>query len=223
MRNTLVITIDGPASSGKGTVAKRLADLLGFNYLESGAIYRALALLVIQNNVDKDDEPAIEKLVDTMKLTFANDHIYLNDTDVSLILREEHIGMLASYIAKFKMVREALLGFQRGFAVSPGLVTDGRDMGSIVFPNAILKIFLTASQKKRAERRFLQLQKNAQSATITSILRDVIARDRQDCERAVAPLGYDDSFRVLDNSDYTVDETVSLILQWFSQKSGIVV
>jgi len=223
MKNVSIITIDGPASSGKGTIAKRIANTLGFHYLESGSIYRALALLVMRNNIDKDDEAKINVLVKTMRLTFNNGLVLLDGIDVSNEIRAEEVGMLASYTAKSASLRQALLGFQRGYAIAPGLVTDRRDMGSVVFPDATLKVFLTASAEKRAERRFLQLQKTGESATITSILRDVIARDKQDRERAAAPLSYDSTFRVLDNSDYTIDETVSLVLDWFNKESGNVV
>lgn len=218
MKNTLIpiITIDGPASSGKGTVARLIASKLGFHYLESGAIYRVLALLVIRNKIDKDNESKIEDLVKHMNLRFTTGEILLDGIDVKAEIRAEEVGMLASYIAKSSIVRKALLAFQREFAVAPGLVTDGRDMGSVVFPNASLKVFLTASANARAKRRFLQLQKTGESATIATILRDIKARDKQDRERDASPLCYDSTFRVLDNSDYTIHETVSLVLDWFS-------
>ncbi len=130
------------------------------------------------------------------------------------LIRAEDVGMLASKIAKIPEVRTAVLEFQRGFAGNAGLVTDGRDMGSVVFPNAGLKIFLTASVEARASRRYKQLQSNGKSATIPAILRDIELRDRQDMERDTAPLTYDDSFRVLDNSNLNIEETVSEILGW---------
>ena len=207
-----IITIDGPASSGKGTVAKLLAHKLGFNYLDSGSIYRALALFSIKNNTNLDGNiQNIVDLIDKMHLEFKNNGIFLNGELVSEQLREENVGMLASQIASFAIVRSKLLNYQRSFAKSPGLVTDGRDMGSVVFPEASLKIFLTASAEKRAERRYKQLQILGKSAIIGAILEDIVARDKQDSERVVAPLSYDSSFFVLDNSELSIDQTVDKI------------
>ncbi len=206
-----IITIDGPASSGKGTVAKLLAKKLGYNYLDSGSIYRALALFILQNNVDTDDLESICKLIDKMHLNFINGEVYLNAELVSDKLRDEQVGMFASKIASIGIVREKLLEFQRSFAKDFGLVTDGRDMGSMVFPQASLKIFLTASAEKRAQRRYKQLQELGKSAIIGAILEDIMARDKQDSERGVAPLSYDSSFYVLDNSDLSIEQTVDKI------------
>lgn len=221
-----VITIDGPASSGKGTVAKIIAGRLGFHYLESGAIYRALGLWIYKNNPDGQvvaDQTAVN-LIDTLDLKFCNDKILLNNQDVTDELREEFVGMLASQYSSIPEVRARLLQFQRDFASAPGLVTDGRDMGSVVFPTAQLKVFLTASAEKRAERRYKQLQQLDKSVTMQSILQDIIARDKQDTTRSVAPLGYDNSFKVLDNSELDIDATIEQILAWFDEsgKSGAV-
>ncbi len=214
-----VITIDGPASSGKGTVAKLLAKELGFHYLESGAIYRALGLWVYRNYGDTlVDEKEVVDLIATMRLEFTEAGIVLNGENVTDILREEFVGMLASRYSSIPEVRARLLQFQRDFARAPGLVTDGRDMGSIVFPNAKLKVFLTASAEKRAERRYKQLQLFNKSATIGAILQDIKTRDEQDSNRSVAPLSYDSSFNVLDNSDLTIEETIAVISNWY-QKS----
>lgn len=213
-----VITIDGPASSGKGTVARIIADRLSFHYLESGAIYRALGLWVHKNQVG--DEPNVAQLlalIDNMSLEFFDGKIWLNSEDVTLLLREEFVGMLASKYSAIPEVRARLLQFQRDFAVAPGLVTDGRDMGSVVFPDADLKVFLTASAEKRAERRYKQLQQFDKSATIGAILQDITVRDEQDSKRSVAPLSYDSSFKVLDNSELGIDETIDLILGWWSE------
>lgn len=216
-----VITIDGPASSGKGTVAKIIAEKLGFDYLESGAIYRALGLWVYQNCAGRDVSPEdVIKLVDGLKLQFKGRKIYLNNQDVTLQLREESVGMLASKYSSIPEVRSKLLQFQRDFARLPGLVTDGRDMGSVVFPDASLKVFLTASAEKRAERRYNQLQQFDISVTIGAILQDIVARDKQDSSRAIAPLSYDSSFRILDNSMLTIEETVEQILGWYRECRG---
>lgn len=213
-----VITIDGPASSGKGTVARVIADRLGFHYLESGAIYRALGLWMHKNKLE--DSPSIAQLlelIEKMQLEFHSGKIWLNSEDVTLDLREEFVGMLASKYSAIAEVRARLLQFQRDFAVAPGLVTDGRDMGSVVFPDADLKVFLTASAEKRAERRYKQLQQFDKSVTIGAILQDIVVRDEQDSKRSVAPLSYDSSFKVLDNSELGIDETITLILDWWSE------
>lgn len=214
-----VITIDGPASSGKGTVAKLLAKGLGFHYLESGAIYRALGLWVYRNYGDTSvGESQVVELVSTMRLEFTDLGVILGGENVTDALREEFVGMLASKYGSIPEVRARLLQFQRDFAKEPGLVTDGRDMGSVVFPTAKLKVFLTASAEKRAERRYKQLQLFNKSVTIEAILQDIIARDEQDSNRSTAPLSYDSSFKVLDNSDLTIEETIAVISKWY-QKS----
>lgn len=211
-----IITIDGPASSGKGTVAKKVAGRLGFNYLDSGSIYRALGLMVINEQVEKSNTNAILKLIDHMDLSFVDDRVILNGQEETAALRTENVGMMASAIAKIPEVRTRLLDFQQSFDQAPGLVTDGRDMGSVVFPNADLKIFLTASAEKRALRRHSQLQKSSDSGTIGAILRDITARDKQDRERTASPLAYDSTYKVLDNSDLSVEETVQTVIDWFN-------
>lgn len=212
-----IITIDGPASSGKGTVAKLVAQQLGFHYLDSGAIYRALSLLVIRANISANDVAAILKLIISMELSFKDDKVLLNGQDETDSLRLESVGMLASSIAKISEIRTPLLDSQRSFARPPGLVTDGRDMGSVVFPAASLKIFLTATAEKRASRRYSQLQARHNSVTIGDILRDITTRDMQDCKRSVAPLVWDSTYRVLDNSDMSIAATVETIINWYKQ------
>jgi|SRR5579863_1863745 len=210
-----IITIDGPASSGKGTVAKKVAKQLGFNYLDSGSIYRALGLMVIKEQVEKSNVTAILKLIDQMSLSFVDDNVILNGQDETAKLRTESVGMMASIIGKIPEVRARLLNFQQSFDKAPGLVTDGRDMGSVVFPKADLKVFLTASAEKRALRRHSQLQNSSHSGTIEAILRDIAARDKQDRERSVAPLVYDSTYKVLDNSNLSVEETVQTVIDWY--------
>jgi cytidylate kinase len=205
-----IITIDGPASSGKGTVARLIAKKLRFHYLESGAIYRVIALVTIRYGLTSNDINQILDLINKVKLEFYDDKVLVNGEDVTVLLRAEEVGMMASSIAKVATIRERLLDFQRGFAVEPGLVTDGRDMGSIVFPNADLKVFLTASAEIRAARRYQQLKQP--SANYDAILADIVARDKQDSERATAPLTYDSSFVLIDNGNMTVDETVEKII-----------
>lgn len=214
-----VITIDGPASSGKGTVAKIVANKLGFHYLESGAIYRALGLWIYKNAKNRElSNDEILALIDDMDLCFVDGEVLLNSEVVTMELREELVGMLASKYSSIAEVRSRLLQFQRDFAKAPGLVTDGRDMGSIVFPEATLKIFLTAGAETRAERRYKQLQQFDKNATIEGILQDILSRDKQDSSRSVAPLSYDSTFELLDNSDMTVDETVIQILELYKSR-----
>ncbi len=215
-----IIIIDGPASSGKGTVAKKVAQQLGFNYLDSGSIYRALGLMVIREHEDLANVDKILKLIDLMVLSFMDGKIFLNQQDVTTALRAEDVSMMASSVGKIAEVRTKLLDFQRSFAKMPGLVTDGRDMGSVVFPDADLKVFLTASAEKRAHRRHFQLQETGNSGTIEAILRDIQARDRQDRERSAAPLVCDSSYKVLDNSDLSVEETVQTVIDWYYSTGG---
>jgi cytidylate kinase len=215
-----IIIIDGPASSGKGTVARKVAEQLGFNYLDSGAIYRALGLMVIKEHVELTDVDKILQLIDRMNLSFGNGKIFLNEQDVTTAVRAEDVSMMASSVGKIAEVRTKLLNFQRSFAKMPGLVTDGRDMGSIVFPGADLKVFLTASAEKRAHRRHFQLQESGNSGTIGAILRDIQARDQQDRERSAAPMVCDDTYKVLDNSDLSVEETVQTVVNWYYSIGG---
>lgn len=213
-----VITIDGPAASGKGTVAKLLAKKLKFAYLDSGGIYRAVALYAINQKI-KSDMNKILKNISNIEINFLDNKVYLNDKDVTEEIRHENVGMLASKLAKNKKIRSKLLNFQRSFAkTAKGLVTDGRDMGSIVFPNAILKVFLTASCEVRANRRYKELQNLGKSVKISDILNDITIRDKQDSNRKVAPLMHDDSFRLLDNSHLNIEDTVKLIFKWYKEK-----
>jgi cytidylate kinase len=207
-----IITIDGPASSGKGTVARLIAKKLGFHYLESGAIYRVVALISIQASLNSLDIDKILALIDKMKLTFVVGRVFVANVDVTESLRAEEVGMMASLIAKNDVIRKRLLDFQRGFATTPGLVTDGRDMGSVVFPNANLKIFLTASSQIRANRRYEQLKEYNKNITLDNVLKGIIARDKQDTERSSAPLTYDSSFVLLDNANMSIEETARHII-----------
>lgn len=215
-----IITIDGPSASGKGTIAKKLSAILGFHYLDSGAIYRSLAFL-LQQNKWTDDETTALKAIDDLKLTFVKQQILLAAKDITSKIRGEEIGILASKISAYPSIRIKLLQLQRDFARTPGLVTDGRDMGSIVFPQAQLKIFLNASIAVRASRRLLQLQNlsSLQNSInydkIEDILADLNVRDLQDQNRKVSPLIYDKSYKVVDNSTLTIAQTVDIIIKWY--------
>lgn len=212
-----IITIDGPASSGKGTVAKIIASKLGLHYLESGAVYRVVGLLAQRNNLHEGDVDKMLQLINQTHIEFVDGAVKINGEDVTDLIRNEGIGMLASRFSSVEIIRARLLKFQHDFAVEPGLVTDGRDMGSVVFPEANLKVYLTALAQVRAQRRFMQLSHSAQPLTFTQILEGIVSRDERDSNRSTAPLKFDQSFHVLDNSDMTIDETVDKIINWLEK------
>ena len=211
-----VIAIDGPSASGKGTIAKRVAQALGFNYLESGALYRLVALLALRQGLQ--DEQAIAQLAQTMDVAFQGDEIFLEDQEVSLHVRHEEVGNRASDVARMPAVRQALLNRQRAFRQPPGLVADGRDMGTIVFPDAALKIFLTASPEVRAQRRYKQLIEKGIAANLGALSRDLAARDARDASRAVAPLVPAPDSQVLDSSALSIEAVVEQILRLWRDK-----
>ncbi|HJV75590.1 MAG TPA: (d)CMP kinase [Noviherbaspirillum sp.] len=212
-----VITIDGPTASGKGTVAQRVAAHLGFHYLDSGALYRLTALSALRHNVALTDEHALSKLAEKMPCKFIGDQIWLANENVTLAIRAEEIGNAASKIAALPMVRQALAGLQLGFRITPGLVADGRDMGTVIFPRAPLKIFLTASAEARAERRYKQLIEKGFSANMENLLKDLRERDARDSNRAIAPLKPAEGAYLLDTSDLTIDQAVERVLGWYAE------
>jgi cytidylate kinase len=182
-----VIAIDGPTASGKGTVAHKVADRLGFHLLDSGALYRLTALSAIRRGTDLGDEHALAKLAGHLPVSFAGGDILLANEKVGHAIRAEEVGNLASKIAALPALRQALFGLQLGFRKAPGLVADGRDMGTVIFPGAKLKVFLTASVEARAQRRYKQLIDKGFSASMDDLLADLQARDDRDTNRAVAP------------------------------------
>ncbi len=208
-----VIAVDGPTASGKGTVAQRVAGLLGFSYLDSGALYRLVALAALQQGVAPDDVGRLAALAAGLKLRFAGDRVFLDDQDVSAALRQESVGNMASAVAVFPAVRAALTERQRASRVAPGLVADGRDMGTVIFPDADLKIFLTASVQKRAERRCKQLIEKGFPANIAILSKDLQERDARDAARSVAPLVAAADAVVIDSSDLGIDAVVDQILE----------
>lgn len=212
-----VITIDGPSASGKGTVAARVAAALGWHYLDSGALYRLTALYAQQNQLDWQQEQAIAELAAQLPVTFQGQQILLNGEDVSQAIRSEHIGMGASAVARLPQVRTALLQRQRDFLTEQGLVADGRDMGSVVFPQAALKIFLTASSQVRAERRAKQLGIPLESIEFQRILSDIETRDKNDQQRTVAPLIQQADALLLDTTHLTIEEAVKKIIDWYKK------
>lgn len=212
-----VIAIDGPSSSGKGTVAAALARRLGFHYLDSGALYRLTALSVIKAGVDPDDEAACEAVARAMKPVFRDDKIYLHDEDVTQAIRAEAVGLAASRVAALPSVRRALTDLQRDARQAPGLVADGRDMASTIFPDAILKVFLTATPEARAQRRYKQLIAKGISANLSDLTRDLAERDRRDRERKAAPCVPAEGARILDNSDMDAEQTLEMVHRWYVQ------
>ncbi|MBQ1784983.1 MAG: (d)CMP kinase [Gammaproteobacteria bacterium] len=218
-----MITIDGPSGSGKGTIAQRLAEQLGWHLLDSGAIYRVLALAAVHHGVPLDDDEGLVPLaahLDVQFVTTSHKQIrtILEGEDVSGSIRTEEVGAAASKVAAYPRVREALLRRQRAFRQLPGLVADGRDMGTVVFPEAPVKIFLTATAEERANRRYLQLQSVGASANLAQILADVQARDDRDTNRATAPLRPAEDAKVIDSSALSVDEVLSVILAYASER-----
>lgn len=207
-----VIAIDGPSASGKGTIARRVARSLGFAYLESGALYRLVALAARRKGISESDEAELAREAASLDVTFANDRTYLDGREVSDELYSEESGRGASAVAQLPGVRAALLDRQRAFRVAPGLVADGRDMGTVVFPDATLKIFLTASAATRAERRFRQLRERGQHADLADLVRELEARDRRDAEREHAPLRAAEDACILDTTGLGIDEVVEGVL-----------
>jgi cytidylate kinase len=211
-----VIAIDGPSASGKGTIAKRVAAALGFHYLESGALYRLVALIALRHGLN--DEAAIAAAAAGMDVYFQGEEIFLEDQDVNLHIRHEEVGKRASDIAPMPAVRRALLERQRAFRQPPGLVADGRDMGTVVFPDAALKIFLTASPEVRAQRRYKQLIEKGIAANLSALSRDLAQRDARDANRAVAPLAPAPDSQVLDSSSLSVEAVADRVLQLWKGK-----
>lgn len=219
-----VITIDGASGTGKGTVTQVVAKRLGWRLLDSGALYRVLALAAQKHGVALDNEPVLQVLAEHLDVQFiANEtsappRILLEGQDVTETIRTEKMGNAASKVGALPEVRTALLSRQRAFCEPPGLVTDGRDMGTVVFPKADLKIFLTASPEERAERRYKQLKENGINVNLSDLILELRERDRRDQERAVAPLRPADDAVTIDTDHLTVEEVVERILQEVSKK-----
>jgi cytidylate kinase len=215
--NIPVITIDGPTASGKGTVAHKVADRLGFHLLDSGALYRLVALSALRRGAELGDEHAMAKIAEHLPARFVGGEIFLGTENVTHAIRAEDVGNAASKIAALPAVRQALFGLQLGFRQTPGLVADGRDMGTVIFPGAKLKVFLTASVAARAERRYKQLIGKGFSANMDDLLADLQARDDRDMLRAVAPLKPAEGAHILDSSNLTADEAVEEVLKWYAR------
>lgn len=214
--NIPVITIDGPTASGKGTVAHRVAQALGWSVLDSGALYRLTALVSQQQNIDIANKTALAQAAAQLDIRFDADQVLLAGVNVADAIRQENIGNLASKIAAIAPVRAALLDRQRAFRLAPGLVADGRDMGTVVFPTANLKIFLVADVQSRAERRCKQLKEKGFSANLTDLIEDMRARDARDRNRASAPLVAAHDAHTIDSSNLSIDESVKSVLDLWS-------
>lgn len=210
--NVPVIAIDGPTASGKGTVAARVADVLGWTVLDSGALYRLSALSALKKGVTDTDENALADIARQLDIRFQDGKVLLDNDDVTEQLRQEHIGEMASRIAPLPPLRDALLERQRAFRQAPGLVCDGRDMGTVVFPDASLKIFLVADVDARAQRRYNQLIEKGFSANLGDLLKDLKTRDDRDQNRSVAPLKPAADAIIVDSSGLDISQTVDRIL-----------
>ena len=213
--NLPVVTIDGPSGSGKGTVAMRLAKDLGWHFLDSGALYRLVAVAAIDRGIGPDDEEALGKVAAALDVDFgltADGMVILLDGNyITGRLRSEEVSIFASEASAHPAVRSSLVRRQRAFRKAPGLVADGRDMGTVIFPDAVLKIFLTASVEARAQRRYKQLKEKGESVNLSRLFRDIEKRDERDSSRAISPLRPADDAHLIDSTDMGIDEVLKLI------------
>ncbi len=212
--NIPVIAIDGPSASGKGTVAALVAHELGFHYLDSGAIYRVAAYAAMQRGIALDDGPALVALSRALDLRFDGAEVYLDGRPVGDAIRTEAAGRAASQIAALPALRAAFLELQRGFRKAPGLVTDGRDMGSVVFPDARVKVFLTATAEERAKRRYKQLIEKGFDANLPALVQDLRERDARDASRTSAPLRQAADAHLLDTTALSIAQAVAQVIEW---------
>lgn len=210
-----VIAVDGPSASGKGTVAELVAKELGFHYLDSGSLYRLVALAALHRGVPLDREATLAGVAEGLDVRFQAGEVWLAGERVTDAIRTEECSGAASRVAAMPAVRRALLARQRAFRKPPGLVAEGRDMGSIVFPDAALKVFLTASPESRAERRYKQLKDKGIAATLAGLLKDLRERDARDASRSVAPLKQGPDARLLDTTDMSAGQAAARIVGWY--------
>jgi CMP/dCMP kinase len=213
MSSAPVVAVDGPGGAGKGTLCRRLATQLGWHLLDSGALYRLVALAAADAGVPLEDETGLAAKARDLPARFSGEQVFLGERDVTDAIRDETCGERASRVAALPGVRTALVGLQRGFQRPPGLVADGRDMGTVIFPEAELKIFLTASAEERAMRRYKQLKEKGFDVNLARLSAEVAARDRRDAERAVAPLRPAPDACVIDSTELGIDEVVAVVLR----------
>jgi cytidylate kinase len=218
-RQPPVIAIDGPSASGKGTVAQAVAKSLSFHYLNSGALYRAVACAAIDAGADLDNESRLAGIAMNLNAKFSGAHVVLNGQDVTNLLSSEKVGETASRIAALPRVRVALLERQHAFRQPPGLVADGRDMGSVVFPDAVVKIYLTADPEERAVRRYKQLMDKGMGATMAALLKEIRERDLRDVQRATAPLKKSADAVLIDTTKQSAADAVAQVLALYKQAS----
>lgn len=223
MEKVAVITIDGPAASGKGTIAQRVAKTLGFHYLDSGALYRIVTFLALQKGLTLEQERAIAQVARSMHPQFIDGQIFVDGQNITQAIRTEEVSRATSCVAAISEVRKALLDVQKAYAKAPGVVADGRDMGTTIFPRATLKVFLTASVDVRTERRALQLEAKGLVADRQAMKRDLEIRDQRDRERADSPLKPAQGAYILDTSDLTIEEVEKKILNWWSEVAQVIV
>jgi cytidylate kinase len=214
-----VIAVDGPSASGKGTVAARIAESLGFHFLDSGALYRLVGLAALNRGLALDDVPALAAVARDLGCRFSAGRVALDGADVTDAIRAEQVGIAASRVAALQPVRDALLDRQRAFREAPGLVADGRDMGTVVFADAELKIFLTASAEERARRRYKQLMDKGMSASMDLLLQDIRERDARDTQRAAAPLRKAPDAIELDTTNLSIEASVAQVLALYQQRA----
>ena len=213
-----VIAIDGPSASGKGTVAQKVAEALGFNFLDSGSLYRLVALAALRRGLELDSASEIAAVARGLDVRFEADAILLDGEDVATAIREERVSGAASRVAALPDVRTALLERQRAFRTAPGLVADGRDMGSVVFPDATLKIYLTADAAERARRRYKQLIDKGLGANMAALLQEILDRDARDSQRAAAPLQKGADAVEIDTTGMPVEAVVAAILRKYEER-----
>ena len=220
-KKPFVVTIDGPAGSGKGTISKLVSKALGFRYLDSGAIYRIIALKAKTKNLDSNQVTQILELIDELEINFADEKVFLDSKDITDLIRSELIGKFASKIAKNEFIRKTILGLQKSFFKSPGLVADGRDMGTVVFPEAKVKIFLTASIEERANRRYKQLILKENNVNLSELITTIKLRDESDTNRKISPLKAAKDAYLINTDNLSINQSFEKVMEIIKKQRKI--